>query len=99
MIGKEKMKKLTKNDAFSAIILPVAVSFMLFILAPTEIYFNNIDEFGYDLYNLLQAMLPIFIISAAVLSVIFIVALKRSEKLFSILSCAALAFFVFLFIV
>ncbi len=67
----EKIKKADKAALWAGICVVVALFFMLFVYAPIEIYSYNIDEFWFDLYQLMPMMLGIFVgavlFSAAVL--------------------------------
>ena len=43
-----------------AVILSFSLSFLAAIYAPVSLYLLNVDEFSYDVYDLLKMMLPVF---------------------------------------
>lgn len=74
----------------TAYILSAAVCFMFFLYAPLELYFTNTDEFWYDISVLFPIMTGVFIVSAVICILGFLVLYKCSAKL-----CRAALIFLF----
>lgn len=83
-----------KKHFLSAILLSAAMGFMLFIFAPLEIYFNNMNEFGFDFYNLLPVCLfmfgGFFFVNILIGGILF----KLNKKIYQVYVCIYLGFFV-----
>lgn len=56
----------TKNNFYKYIFLDIAISFMLSIFAPLEIYFSNKQEFWFSISQLLSVCFLIFTISSSI---------------------------------
>lgn len=66
------IKNSKKTNLVAGIIIVTALSFMLFLYAPLEMFFYNQDDFWFDMYDLLPVLFLLFFgsiaISTAVLS-------------------------------
>lgn len=60
----------------------MATSFMLFLYAPLELLFTNMDEFWFDAYILTLVMIVVFVIGSAVSILAFVLLYKINEKLY-----------------
>ena len=67
------MKKRDKKQLLPGIVVAVAISFLVFLYAPVDLYCSNISEFWFDFGILIRASLGLFLISAIVLLVIYTV--------------------------
>lgn len=67
------MKKRDKKQLLPGIVVAVAVSFLVFLYAPVDLYCSNISEFWFDFGILIRASLGLFVIGTAVLSLIYMI--------------------------
>ena len=67
------MKKRDKKQLLPGIVVAVAISFLVFLYAPVDLYCSNISEFWFDFGILIRASLGLFLISVIVLLVIYTV--------------------------
>lgn len=67
------MKKRDKKQLLPGIVVAVAVSFLVFLYAPVDLYCSNISEFWFDFGILIRASLGLFLICTVVLLLIYIV--------------------------
>ena len=67
------MKKRDKKQLLPGIVVAVAISFLVFLYAPVDVYCGNISEFWFDFGILIRASLGLFLISTVVLLLIYIV--------------------------
>ena len=68
------MKKRNKKQLLPGIITAVAISFLLFLYAPVDLYCSNISEFWFGFGTLLIAALGIFFLGVAIMIVIYLIA-------------------------
>lgn len=68
------------NQLKPAIVLSCAISFMFFLYEPITLYANNINDFWFDFYALLQPSLLFFLLSSAILFFFFFALLIISQK-------------------
>lgn len=61
-----------KTALWAGLSLVAALCFMLFLYAPSELYFYNQREFWFDVYTLLPLMLVLFVISFGALSAVML---------------------------
>ena len=55
----------------SAVVISLALCFLLFVYTPLSLYLPNVDEFSYDVYDLMHMLLPVFLLSLAALLVLW----------------------------
>lgn len=67
------MKKRDKKQLLPGIVVAVAISFLVFLYAPVDLYCSNISEFWFDFGILIRASLGLFVISTVVLGLIYII--------------------------
>ena len=67
------MKKRDKKQLLPGIVVAVAISFLVLLYAPVDLYCSNISEFWFDFGILIRASLGLFLISTIVLLVIYTV--------------------------
>lgn len=60
----------------------IATSFMLFLYAPLELLFTNMDEFWFDAYILTSVMIVVFVIGSVVSILAFVLLYKINEILY-----------------
>ncbi len=75
-------KRKNFKPVLAGVILSVAVSFMLFLYAPLELYFTNKNEFWFDFYKLGPTMLLVFLLAALAGSFAFLVLYMIHERLY-----------------
>lgn len=61
------MKKRDKKQLLPGIVVAAAISFLVFLYAPVDLYCSNISEFWFDFGILIRASLGLFLISTVVL--------------------------------
>ena len=66
------MKEETKTQLLPAILISIAINFMLFIYSPLELLFNNKSSFWYDVYKLFPVIFTFFIIVSMCISLVFV---------------------------
>lgn len=71
---KEKQKEKQKKDWLPGVLMAVAVSFLLFLYAPVDLYCSNIDEFWFDFDILLRMAAMMFGISLVTLTLLYLLA-------------------------
>lgn len=86
-IVKEEIKKIRR-------IYSLAITFMLFLYAPLELFFNNMDEFWYDITLLLPTMLVVFIVTCLIGNLLLLFAEKYSKKVFCFLTVACIIVYI-----
>ena len=69
--GTQKIALIQKNK-LSFLLISLAMSFMLFLYAPLELYFNNKNDFWYDFARILPVCLIMFAV-ALLFSIVFFV--------------------------
>ena len=67
------MKKRDKKQLLPGIVVAAAISFLVFLYAPVDLYCSNISEFWFDFGILIRASLGLFLIGTVVLLLIYIV--------------------------
>ena len=67
------MKKRDKKQLLPGIVVAVAISFLVLLYAPVDLYCSNISEFWFDFGILIRASLGLFLIGTVVLLLIYIV--------------------------
>ena len=80
MKNREKTK--IRISFLPAILLCVAFAFLLLLYAPLSIYLLNVDEFSYDIYDLLKMMAPIFGQILVVLVIFFFIQWLFGKKFY-----------------
>ena len=69
---KEKEKQ--KRDWLPGVLMAAAISFLLFLYAPVDLYCSNIDEFWFDFDVLLRMAAMMFGISLVTLTLLYLLA-------------------------
>ena len=66
------MKKRDKKQLLPGLLVAIAISFLVFLYAPVDLYCSNISEFWFDFGILFRASLGLFVVSSIVLSLIYV---------------------------
>lgn len=66
----KKMRILLKEIS-AGMYLSVVISFMFCVFAPLELYFNNSQEFWFDVYRLLPTVLIMFVANTLILDILY----------------------------
>ncbi len=90
---KNQNKKRAKFHLKQAIILAVACGFLLFLYAPLELYFTNITDFWFDLYNIIGIELVMFLLTTAVIFGALFLANLIHPIVYKVLYCAGVVLF------
>ena len=70
-----KSKKIKKQQLLPGIFISLAISFILFIYAPVELYCSNLDEFWFDFGVLMRLAASMFAVSMILLIVGYVILL------------------------
>ena len=92
------MRRIEKKDVFPAVAISLSLYFFLLIYAPLTIYFNNKGEFQFDVYNILQSMVPLFAMASIASSLVLLLILALNNKAFPVCLGILCAAFVALYI-
>ena len=88
------------KDFLPAIALSFVISFMFLIFEPITLYSSNIDDFWFDLYDMLPELIPAFFIFSlillAVLALIYLLSIKLFKKINIYYISVSIIFCVFL---
>ena len=87
---EDHLKKKTLFDRKSAVIPMIAVLFLLLIFAPVENYVTNINNYIYDIYDVLMMMVPLFLLLTIIGILISNFFCRRFSKLLLIISALLL---------
>ncbi len=67
----KKNRKITRQQLLPGILISVAISYILLLYAPVELYCSNLDEFWFDFGVLIRLALGMFAIGTLVLAAIY----------------------------
>ena len=70
------------KDILPAIVLVLTTSFMFLIFEPISLYANNINDFWFDLYDMLPLLIPKFFLYALIMFVALLICYFITTKLF-----------------
>ena len=70
-----KSKKIKKQQLPPGIFISLAISFILFIYAPVELYCSNLDEFWFDFGVLMRLALSMFAVSMILMTLGYVILL------------------------
>ena len=70
------------KDILPAIVLALTTSFMFLIFEPVSLYANNIDDFWFDLYDMLPLLIPQFFLFAFIIFIVLLICYVVATKLF-----------------
>lgn len=70
-----KSKKIKKQQLLPGIFISLAISFILFIYAPVELYCSNLDEFWFDFGVLMRLALSMFAVSMILMTLGYVILL------------------------
>lgn len=62
------MKKGKREDVSTGLLMAFAISFLVFIYAPLDLYFSNNAEFWFDVYSLFPTILGLFLVCFLILA-------------------------------
>ncbi len=80
---KKDFKNVLKNS-LASIIMSFAACFMIFLYAPIEIFFTNVEEFNFAFSDIISTMLPVFFGAFILFSGIFIILRRINIKVYNI---------------
>ena len=88
------MKKFNVKNLIPGLLVSAAISFLLFLYAPVDLYCANTAEFWFDFSTLLLTALGMFAVSFLVLAVVYLVALLLHPYVYRIALAGGLALFI-----
>lgn len=86
-------KKMAGRQLMPGILVSLAISFLLFLYAPVDLYCANVSEFWFDFPTLLLTALGMFAVSMAVLVLCYIIAWLIHPYVYRIALAGGLALF------
>lgn len=87
-------KKITGRQLLPGVFISLAISFLIFLYAPIDLYCANISEFWFDFSTLLLTAFGMFTVSMLVLLLIYVIALWVHPKVYRIALTGGLALFI-----
>ena len=70
------------KEILPAIILALTTSFMFLIFEPISLYANNIDDFWFDLYDMMPLLIPQFLLFTFIIFAVLLICYFVATKLF-----------------
>lgn len=87
-------KKIAGGQLLPGVFVSLAISFLIFLYAPIDLYCANISEFWFDFSTLLLTAFGMFTVSVLVLLLIYVIALWVHPKVYRIALTGGLALFI-----
>ena len=87
-------KKITGRQLMPGIFISLAISFLLFLYAPVDLYCANVSEFWFDFSTLLITALGMFAACFAVLMVLYLIAMLIHPYVYRIALAGGLTLFI-----
>lgn len=87
-------KKIAGRQLLPGVFISLAISFLIFLYAPIDLYCANISEFWFDFSTLLLTAFGMFTVSMLVLLLIYVIALWVHPKVYRIALTGGLALFI-----
>lgn len=72
------------KSIFPAICLVAALLFLLALYGPVEVYLTNIEDFSYDVWDVIINMLPVFLLGTFIAVLAFLLIYRINTKLYSV---------------
>ena len=88
------MKKRDKKQLLPGLLVVVAVSFLVFLYAPIDLYCSNVSEFWFDFSTLLITALGMFVVCFAALMIMYLIAWLLHPIVYRIALAGGLALFI-----
>jgi len=88
------MKKRDKKQLLPGLLVAVAVSFLVFLYAPIDLYCSNVSEFWFDFSTLLITALGMFVVCFAALMIMYLIAWLLHPVVYRIALAGGLALFI-----
>ena len=87
------MKKINKQQLLPGLLVSLAISFLVFLYAPIDLYCSNVSEFWFDFSVLFLTALGMFAVCFAVLMLLYLIALRIHPVVYRIGLAGGLALF------
>lgn len=87
-------KKLSKEKLLPGIFVSLAISFLIFLYAPVDLYCANVSEFWFDFSTLFLTAFGMFVACFAVLFVVYLIALLIHPYVYRIVLAGGLVLFI-----
>ena len=88
------MKKRDKKQLLPGLLVAVAVSFLVFLYAPIDLYCSNVSEFWFDFSTLLLTAFGMFVVCFAALMIMYLIAWLLHPIVYRIALAGGLALFI-----
>ena len=88
------MKKFNAKNFIPGVLVAVAVSFLLFLYAPVDLYCANTAEFWFDFSTLLLTAFGMFAVSFVLLAMVYLIAFLIHPYVYRIALAGGLALFI-----
>ena len=88
------MKKFNAKNWIPGLLLSAAISFLLFLYAPVDLYCANTAEFWFDFSTLLLTAFGMFAVSFAALALVYLIALLLHPVVYRIALAGGLTLFI-----
>ena len=72
-------KKIADGQLLPGVFVSLAISFLIFLYAPVDLYCANVSEFWFDFSTLLLTALGMFVVCFAVLFVVYLIEIGRAH--------------------
>ena len=83
-----------KPSLWPGILMAFAMGFMLCLYKPLELYFTNINEFEYDVYDIFKYIFILFAAAVLFILLVYVVSWMLSKKLYTVLIALGLIAFI-----
>lgn len=93
-----KKERQDRKQMIPAILLSCAMSFMLCLYAPMELYLTNVSDFWFDIYVLFPVMVVVFVLFAILGSVVLLILQHFLQKQFSYILSFVFSIFIALYV-
>lgn len=87
-------KKITGVQLLPGILLSLAISFLIFLYAPVDLYCTNTAEFWFDFSTLLLTAFGMFVVSFVILAVVYLIAFLLHPYVYRIALAGGLVLFI-----
>lgn len=94
----EKPEPIRRTPLRPAVFLSVAMGFMLCMYKPLELYFTNIIEFEYDVFDTFKYILILFVAATLFILAVYLISWLISKRLYTVLVALGLIAFIAFYI-
>lgn len=92
-LKKRNLKKRNLNNWIPGLLVSAAISFLLFLYAPIDLYCANTEEFWFDFSTLFLTALGMFAVCFAILAVVYLIAMLIHPVMYRLTLAGGLVLF------